>query len=334
MTIPIKKVSPSSIKTFEGCQMKWFLSYILGYREPTGKAAALGTMGHYVLECVARAKKLRDEGKKWQNDKIVGRIKSDYNIFDFIEKSFEHFTKKERHIEWSGADKNTLYDYIDKARNHEFFPENHKRIISTEQFFNIPIKEDWAKYAYLKGDKVEEGYLHINGIIDIVFEDNNGDINYLDYKFGRTQDWNTGVEHTYATLSEDIQLALYYWALLQKFSLDNINTHIWYVNKDKPFSLFFDDSHIKKALAHVKDIYLQIKSMSNPKRTITWKCNNFCPFSKTSFSDWGKQGVDVKADDYDQFKPVDGCKSVCDATHYFLNKRPIEMVVENCKNGK
>lgn len=55
--IPVKQFSSSSIGSFGFCEQKYFISYVLGKREKTGKKALLGTICHKVLEVLALCKK-------------------------------------------------------------------------------------------------------------------------------------------------------------------------------------------------------------------------------------------------------------------------------------
>lgn len=336
MAIKIKKLSPSSINTFDGCQMKWFLSYVLGYREPSGKAAVKGTCAHYIMECLAKARLLQQAGRKWEKDNVVGRINAHHrgvNDIDlWIDNTFEHFAKQNSHLEWSSSDKKDIQKSVAKALEHDLSPLNHAEIISTEDRFSMPINEDWAQFAYEEDGEIKEGRLEINGVIDLVYRDDEGVINYLDYKFGGSlKDWNTGEEKTFESMMKDVQLCMYYWAIRQKYNDElDINSHIWYVNLKKKFSLFFDDTQIRIALNKVMNTFASIKSMEQPEQNFSWKCR-FCEFSKTSYSDWGKSKLDVLYDINDNFSPVNGKKSMCDATAYFIKHKGINPVMENCK---
>lgn len=318
--IKLDKLSPSSISKFSECEMKWFLSYILGYREPSGKAAIKGTASHYVMECIAQAKLLAQNGEKDKSDKVVGKIEAgNYEIDKWIDDAYNHFCLKDNNHKWEAADKKEVTKGVNKAVQHEFCPANHAEIISPERYFAIPIMEDWAEYYYLDSSgEVASDRLKVNGVIDVVYRDNDGTINYLDYKFGKPKDWNSGEEKNFFTLQKDVQLCLYYWAIKNLFKEENINTHIWYVHHDKLYSLFFDETHIELAMNKVKEIFLKIKGLYEPKRNICFKCN-WCEYKKTSFKQWGRPELDVAASDNDKFGSIDGSKTVCDAMAMFLD---------------
>ena len=53
----ITTCSPSSINTYRSCNFKYYLSYILGMKTPSGKSAVLGNIVHQVFEWMAKLKK-------------------------------------------------------------------------------------------------------------------------------------------------------------------------------------------------------------------------------------------------------------------------------------
>ena len=327
--LPVKKLSPSSINTLDGCEMKWFLQYIVGYREPSGRAAVIGSTCHYILECVAKSKLLRQSKRRqYTNDKVVGRIGHSYDIDKWVDKAIDHFFAKESHIEWKDSDRTEVKRNISRARAHKLFPENHYEIISPEDYFSIRLEQPWAKYQYQDG---EAGSVHINGIIDLIYRDEAGVLSYIDYKFGQPKDWNTGKNKDYASIAKDIQLCMYYYAVRRKFKDEDICMNIWYVNKDLVFTDYFGQEQEDLVLAKLESVINRLRAMKTPKVNYGFTCR-FCPFSKTKFEKWGRPDLDVPYNKFgSHFQPIDDHACVCDATKAFIDFRGLKLTMENLK---
>lgn len=316
--------------------MKWVLQYVMNYREPSGKAAAIGTICHYVLECVARAKRLKDLKKRSEKNDIVGSITPKYDIQKFIDKSYDFFSAKESHLAWTDADYREVCRNIKKAQAHDFFPENHKEIIQTEQFFNMKAESPWGEYAYVDAGTVEKGNVDLVGVIDLVFRDQDGILNVIDYKFGKPQDWNTGKNKDYASVIKDIQLCMYYYAMRNMFPDEDIMINLWYVKHQTIFSACFDQAQEDIILKKIKSCLHQIRTMEKPHTNYSYRCK-LCSFSKTNFGDWGRPELDVdynKVGHLSKFDDVKDKACMCDAAKIFIDYRGLEATVEAAKKGK
>lgn len=331
--IPVKKLSPSSISTFDMCQMKWVLQYIMGYREPSGKAAAIGSCCHYILEGVAHSKLLRQQGKKYKKDKVLGTIKAKYDIQDWIDKSYGYFTKENDHLNWEDKDYREVCRNIKKTQDHPLFPENHQEIIYPEQFINLKIDKPWSKYSYLKGSKIDRGDINFVGVVDLIFRDENGTLNFLDYKFGQPVDWATGEKKTYATIIKDTQLCMYYYAIKQKYPNEDIVANIWYVKHDTVFSDMFGPSQEKTMMDKLERTLLNIRSIEKPNTNYSFKCG-FCSFKKTNFADWDRPELDIGYNSKCHFDDINGKACVCDATKTFIDYRGLTSTIENASFKK
>jgi ATP-dependent helicase/DNAse subunit B len=329
--IKIRKLSPSSVNTFDMCQMKWFLQYVLGYREPSGKAATIGSCCHYILEIVAQSKILVQDNKKWKKDKVVGRITREYDLDDLCEKAFEYFKKENPHLSLGNKELREVKKNIQISTEHELFPGNHAHIIEPERYFEVPLDFEWAKYKVLEDGELVEKTLYINGIIDLIYQNSDGQYNCLDYKFGRAYDWAKGYEKDYSNLTEDIQLCLYYYALTKQFPDQEIVINLWYVKAEKLFTLYFGQENIDFAMNKLRDTFDKIKYMDSPMCRYGKHCN-FCSFKKTSFADWGSPGLDISHNSSNRFKPINGSSSICDATRNFINYRGLNLTLENVKH--
>lgn len=329
--IKLKKLSASSINTFDSCELKWFLQYTLGYREPSGKAAVLGTICHYVLECIARSKILRQQGVQSMEDEIVGEIKQTYSIEKWINIIYEHYSKLESHLTFTDKDYREVCLNIEKAQRHPLFPENHSAIIEPEADFFLPINKAWANYSYLDGENHDNGAIQLNGFIDLVFRDKSGMLNFVDYKFGSsTKDWATDKEKDTAHIIYDTQLCMYYWALRHKYPDEDIVANLWFVKVGKAFTQIFSKTQENHLMAKVEATIAKIRGMQDPQPRYTWKCN-MCPFKKTNFASWGRPDLNLAHEKLTnpRFDDVEGKACVCDATRVFLSYRGLDATMQN-----
>lgn len=329
--IKLKKLSPSSINTFDSCELKWFLQYALGYRDPSGKAAVLGTICHYILECIAKSKIVRQSGLTYIEDEIVGDIKSTYDTQVWIDTIYKHYTKLESHLTFADKDYREVCLNIKKAEAHKLFPEKHREILETESHFMLPVNRAWAKYSYLDNDNIDDGSLQLNGFIDLIFRDKHGTLNFIDYKFGAsTKDWATGKEKDTAHIIYDTQLCMYYWALRDKFPGEDIVANLWFVKVGKAFTHIFSDEQESHLMTKVEATVSRIKGMRKPQPQYSWKCN-MCPFKKTNFANWDRPELDISHTKMTNphFGDIDGKACVCDSTKVFLDYRGLEATIEN-----
>lgn len=329
--IKLKKLSASSINTFDSCELKWFLQYTLGYRDPSGKAAVLGTICHYVLECIAKSKLVRQNGLTHMEDEIVGDIKAAYDIQKWTDTIYEYYTKLESHLTFVDKDYREVCLNIKKAQAHKLFPEKHPEIIQPESDFFLPIDKSWAKYSYMNEGEIEGGNIQLNGFIDLVFRDRRGTLNFIDYKFGSsTKDWATDKEKDTAHLIYDTQLCMYYWALRHQFPNEDIVANLWFVKVGKAFTHIFSPDQEVHLMAKVEATIARIKGMQKPQPRYTWKCN-MCPFKKTNFESWGRSDLNISHSKMTDphFGDVDGKGCVCDSTRVFLDYRGLEATIEN-----
>ena len=328
MTI-IDRFSTSSYNTFDDCQMQWFLTYVLGYSDPSGKAAAKGTMCHSVMEAIAKSKILRQKGQKTTKDEVFGTLKQTYKTSNLIKRAYDYHSAKEKHLTWVSADYKDVIEWANIAIHHPYCPEYHHEIVSVEERFKFPIKAPWALLPNGKR-------LNISGIVDLVFRDKDGRLNYLDYKFGKEpRNWNTGETYTYDSMRSNIQLGLYYWAVKQLYEGSNPRSHIWYPRTDNLWSYDFNQDESDSAMYKIKLALDKILHMEEPSRNKSWKCTKMCQYGKKSFAQLGKKGLDIKPNGTESFPCAsDGQVVACDAATKFFSRRSLEIVIEACKATK
>jgi CRISPR/Cas system-associated exonuclease Cas4 (RecB family) len=275
--------------------MKYFFQYVLGFKDRTNKKALMGTIVHRALQVLGDKKVAITNGKeKVENDDIRDLTLEECDDIDAITKlCFDHYLAHEKDVTLDKKELKTCTNWVYKAlayKNGQLDPRN-QDIFATEQFFDIEIKKDWAKYDYeVNGEKIS-GYLSIKGTVDVIAKEGEKYFQVLDYKTGRRLNWATGEEKTYEDLQKDKQLLLYYYALKNLYPDWSFYVSIYYINDGGIFDLVFDESDYEKAEQILKEKFQDIKNNKVPrqlsKEQAHWKCQKLCKFSET-FEDTGK----------------------------------------------
>jgi CRISPR/Cas system-associated exonuclease Cas4 (RecB family) len=278
----------SSIGTLGMCEMQYFFQYTLGFKGKTNKKAVLGTIMHRAMQILGDKKIAQDNNKrKVINDDIENLTLKQCDDIEYITTiSFNHYKEHETDVDLTPADLRQCIRWVEKAiayNDGDLDPRN-QNIVDTELFFDIEIKEDWAKYDYeVNGEKIS-GYLSIKGTVDVIIKEDETYFRVLDYKSGKRLNWATGKEKTYECLTKDPQLLLYYYALKRKFPEREFYVSIYYVNDGGIFDIAFDEDDFKKAENMIKQKFQFIKNVQVPKQISReqthWKCKYLCAFSE------------------------------------------------------
>lgn len=281
--------------------MSYFLTYNMGFRQPSGKKAQLGTVVHKVMEVLAKLKKqIQDKPKskslKIEDDAIGNFSCTSKSLFtkSLIDKllnaSYNHYTSNCIHT-YNNSDMKFCKDLVDAAieYNNGQFDPRYSNIVEAEPHFDIPIEEEWAKYEFTdKNGNLIKGQLAIKGTIDLVTEVDDGIIEVVDYKTGRRLNWATGEEKTYDKLCKDPQLLLYNYAISKLFpNYKQAIMSIFYVRDGGPFSMCFDSKDQKMFLDMLQKRFKQIQRNNfpqpvSPERN-SFKCTKLCHFYKTKW---------------------------------------------------
>lgn len=278
----------SSIGTLGMCEMKYYLTYSLGFKDKTNKAAVKGTVMHRTLQCLADKVLAIKSGKKTV-DFEGKRIKLDKcDDIEYISQlSFDYYTPMNPELVFTKKDFKDCVDWVNLAISYNkgsLDPRN-QNVFATEQFFDFEVKEDWAKYSYdINGEKIS-GYLGIKGTIDLILAENNGFYQVLDYKSGQRKNWATGKKKEYADLEYDSQLLLYYYALKNLFPEKEFIVSIFYINDGGIYEFPFDREHYLAAENMLKQKFMYIKNVQIPRQVSTNPehptCKYMCAFSKS-----------------------------------------------------
>ena len=289
-------VRSSSYNNYDYCQMQYFITYVLGHQSDSGKKAELGTIVHKVMEILSGLKKYKQDKPRAKYLKVVDdavgtvrMIKDKLLTDDFVESmidlSFKSYAKNSKH-KWRPADRkemSTVTWLMLKHNNGQFDPRN-RDVYETEPHFDIVIEEDWAKFEYEtpEGDTVE-GQLAIKGTIDLVTKVSDDTIEVIDWKTGRRLNWATGEEKDFASLMNDPQLLLYYYAISKLYpDFPNRIMSIFFCKDPdgkidpQPFSLPFDQQDESKFLEMLKRRFQQIsRNMLVWHGNTVWYCCRF-----------------------------------------------------------
>ena len=172
----------SMLGTFQMCEMKGYLSYVLSFPDKQNKKATLGTVVHKVLELLGR-NKISDDNRKTFDDDEVGRISKSATIEDLVQKALAHYENKTGGLV-TLDDFDICCEWVNTAitkYNGDMDPRN-QNIKNVEEFFDIEIPHEWAKYSYeVNGDKIE-GRLRIRGTVDVIIHEDGSLFRILDYK--------------------------------------------------------------------------------------------------------------------------------------------------------
>lgn len=308
----------SAIGTHEMCEMKYFFQYVLGMKDKTNKKAVMGTIFHRAMQALADKKLAQKSNKKkLKNDDIRDLTFAECdNIPLLTELCFGYYAEHED-VSLTKADLRTCTKWVQAALDYNggIMDPRNQDIFATEQFFDIEIPHDWAKYDYKVGDKTFSGQLSIKGTVDLILKENDAYFQILDYKTGKRLNWATGKEKTLSDLYSDKQLLLYYYAMKNLFPEKSFYISIFYLNDGGLFDIVFADEAYAKAEKMLKSKFEELKRCQVPKQLsqdqTDWKCTRLCQFS-----------------DRDQETGL----TVCQNFHNLVKRKGMDYVVENYAN--
>ena len=279
------------------CEMKAFQVYVLGMKDKENKKANLGSVMHKALEMLGRLK-MSDPDRKTIDDDELGRVKKkDCNIPHLTDLALKYYEGKTDGLVGGEKDLKLCIEWVTRAVTQydgTLDPRN-QNITNVEEFFDIEITEDWAKYEYEVDGKKLVGNLHIRGTIDVIIHEEDNIYRILDYKSGRRYDWANEKIKQPEDFKNDKQLLFYFYALTRKYKKEGREFYvsIYYTNDHKfdgelvkggIFDVVFGPEDYARAEAMVRKEFEYIRDLRNPKqlsRTCThFKCKYLCAFSQ------------------------------------------------------
>lgn len=175
----------SSIGTLSFCEQKYFLSYVLGFKDKTNKKAVMGSIMHKALEILGLSKIAQTNNESKVNIDDIGILSvNQCNDIDLITtKAFEFYQRNTPELNFTNEDLNTCIKWVYKAiqYNEGSMDPRNQNIKEVEVFFDIEIQKDWAWYEYKIGNQEINGFLSLKGTVDVLVDE--GDIYHIqDYK--------------------------------------------------------------------------------------------------------------------------------------------------------
>ena len=297
------------------CEHSYFLRYVLGLEDSSGKAAEMGTAFHKLAECLGRGKlhyQNTGETSCDVGDEYVGQILVD-DIFDNkclskIAKACHTYYSSLSDHSWNDKDIITIISWANTMVNFQdgMFDPRKRTIAFIEKFFDIEIKKDWAKYDYKIGDTTVSGYLGIKGTIDLIEWVDDDTYEVCDYKTGKKPyNWATGKDKVLSDFQKDSQLLIYYYALRNLYPDKHFLFTVYYIVTGQPFTVGFDDRDYIKAEEMIRKRFEEIKKNQYPdlisptkeKRQSNFKCSKLCHFAKNN-----QPGTDISICEFFQNK--------------------------------
>lgn len=281
----------SLIGSYSICEHKSFIEYNLGIKGQSNFSADSGTSTHKSLELLAQKKKAIQDGKGFIDNEIFDEP-YDINLIteeSAFEMGWSHCKKvMNHHTQWDCVDTKviykSMYDEMLKFRGGEYNPLN-LDVIEPEQYFDIEIKEDWAKYDYLIDGEKYSGFLSVKGTMDLIFN-NTGYLSGMDYKTGKSRrDWATGKTKDLEAFKKDKQLLLYSFAIKNLFNIDEFSIIIYYLQAGGPYEVYFDKKTYKQAENMIKEYFLKISRNTSPSLA---KNGDWYSRSKCKWCDYNK----------------------------------------------
>ena len=322
----------SSYVRWDFCPMLYFVEYCLGWSGKSNKAADKGTIVHKVMEVLALVKLAKDNGKKYINHEIAGKVSLSPNINILTTKIYDYYSSALTHHDWTDKDYNDCKEWVWKAikyNNGQFNPLK-RDVIAAEPFFDFEIQEDWAKFTTKVNNEEKCGFLSIKGTIDLTTWVERGILEVVDYKTGKRLDWATGKEKTQESLQDDPQVRIYHYAAHKLYDVDQVFITVFYINYGGPFTICFDKSDFAKTEEIIKKRYVEIKNTVSPKLNKTWKCSKLCDAGKTTFEGTCVEPCIEFRKDREEY----GCTMTkCEQVKYALEKDGIEKVMKEYTKG-
>lgn len=286
----------SSYGSYDFCQRKYWLSYVLGFPDrPHNLKADKGNATHKALELLARKKLAQQRGETvFSSEEPVGtHVVSSFTPDDALDIGWNYYTKvRAPHWDWTSADYRDCKKWMHAALeyNDGMFSPLKRTVLQPEQYFDFIVEADWAKYRHRNpfGDDPQyiEGHLGLKGTVDLVCAVDNCEdvVEYIDWKTGARKCWVTGTMKDYGKLRDDPQLRLYHYALSRLYpKARSIIMTIFFLADGGPFSLPFSREDLAVTEQMLAKRLRDISENELPKRIKpNFRCG-WCFYEKSKF---------------------------------------------------
>lgn len=272
----IEYIRSSSYNCYDFCQLQYYMNWVLGMPSEANKKADKGTITHKALELLAKRKLAEQNKQEKVLDNELGPLRIDdmspetclrlsFNIYEGIH-TFDE------------TDREDCLKYIYEALNHNsgMFSPLKRTIIVPEQYFEIEVKQEWAKLD--AGD-----YLKIRGTLDLVVEVDSDTIELIDWKTGKRFNWNKGKVKEFDDFHNDPQLLIYFYAMKYLWPEKKCLVTIFYLQDGGPISVCFQNNDVERCEKLLEKRFTEIKKNKKPKNIWgDWKCRALCHYGKTT----------------------------------------------------
>lgn len=211
-------------------------------------------------------------------------------VQSLIKRSCYYYAEKSQE-EWETVNYINAQNFTWMALEYDngFFDPRNRTIVEPERSFDISLAQyDWSAYEYTIGKEVIKGNFGIKGTIDLITKVEDGVYEIVDWKTGSRKNWGTGQLKDYEYLKNDPQLMLYYYAARKLYpEIKEIFFTIFFVRDGGPFTIFFDESHMKRMEDNLRDHFERVKANINPSmihpEQRDFRCNRLCHFYKNKW---------------------------------------------------
>lgn len=321
MLIPYMR--SSLLGNLEFCQTQCVLTYAMGMESKAGAAASMGSCVHKMMELRALASMMQKRGENSFEYENWGTLDVSWalDLDQTIDRCHANQLELDYHVKPEKIIKSKVLMWAKKAiTDYPQYDPINLDILAVEQYFDMEIKEDWAKYDHTINGVNYTGYMKIKGTIDQIISHNDDIIEVFDFKTGRRQCFATDTEKTLDYLKNDKQLLFYAYALNKLYPNKTFIMTLYFINDGGIYSVVGDDEMLQRAEDMIKKKYLEITSMTmptvrNPKRN-DFKCIHCCAYSKPASYTRGlsvcefmqnkfkKDGADATVEKYIDVKKV------------------------------
>jgi ATP-dependent helicase/DNAse subunit B len=324
----IESASKSSLDTYLDCPFKWYLTYYCKQREPSGKAAVIGTIVHKVLEVLAKAKKTKHH---LLNDKYT-----DYNYLSKI--CYNREVRNNPHLSFSDSDLKTVIKLCDSIMKTMYNPLK-METLATEMGFEIEIQKKGFSYKFVdyRSNETKTGFFKLTGFIDLICTSSDSVIEIVDYKTGQRKDWVTGKIKDVHNMHDDLQLQIYNLAAHYIYPDKKRLLTLYFLKDGGPYTISLDESNEEEILDKIRKIFRVISIDSDPKRLkddddkkkFHYKCRKFCHFGKTE----NENGVSLCDEYYNMYKKLGLNEAALQIQSLTINGKKSNRVFKNNKKG-
>lgn len=261
------------MESFEGCQLKFYLENILGYRGEGGLKADIGSAVHAVMEYMALIRKAeQDQG--WQND-LISIDNEELGPFTCHKEEWQQFRILEEDeiakINKGRINKSTYVDqkylppgttrraeqiidrlsalaqakYLDKFSPKPCDIRDYNNyiwmVLEQLDIFSVnvvAVELDFdMEIPYDWAKKPDGSYVRMKGFIDLVLENTPGVIEIFDYKTGQRKELLKDEKKTYKDIKSDLQLAMYTYVINQLYPGKTVAASLLYVRDGGLFTV-------------------------------------------------------------------------------------------------